>query len=237
MRNQKPQANNRFNKRRGSSTSPTAAQQGAAPDRLQPALPSLVPRFGRSGLRRRVSLVVLPSRQPNGNCGVKTAKESTPELRRTFHFRFVGLFRCVLCSFWLSCLAFSLDVCVFVLQRGALRVWAGVLGSGVMRFAFLGSKYFGCAVRFAFVCGVSALVKATVRGSSRCNRNEPTTAEQGAAPDRLQLRSSFLLSALPAAGELVVVPPRLLCRKRAGSTPVADKFRVKCEYSRRCFWC
>jgi len=32
-----------------------------------------------------------------------------------------------------------------------------------------------------------------------------TTAEQGAAPDRLQLRSSFLLSSLPAAGELVVV--------------------------------
>ena len=29
-----------------------------------------------------------------------------------------------------------------------------------------------------------------------------TAAEQGAAPDRLQLRSSFLLTALPAAGEL-----------------------------------
>ena len=29
-----------------------------------------------------------------------------------------------------------------------------------------------------------------------------TAAEQGAAPDRLQLRSSFLLAALPAAGEL-----------------------------------
>jgi hypothetical protein len=32
-----------------------------------------------------------------------------------------------------------------------------------------------------------------------------TAAQQGAAPDRLQLRSSFLLSPLPAAGELVVV--------------------------------
>ena len=30
-------------------------------------------------------------------------------------------------------------------------------------------------------------------------------AQQGAAPDRLQLRSSFLLAALPAAGELSVV--------------------------------
>jgi hypothetical protein len=29
-----------------------------------------------------------------------------------------------------------------------------------------------------------------------------TSAQQGAAPDRLQLRSSFLLAALPAAGEL-----------------------------------
>ena len=29
-------------------------------------------------------------------------------------------------------------------------------------------------------------------------------AQQGAAPDRLQLRSSFLLASLPAAGELVV---------------------------------
>jgi len=27
-------------------------------------------------------------------------------------------------------------------------------------------------------------------------------AQQGAAPDRLQLRSSFLLTSLPAAGEL-----------------------------------
>ena len=33
-----------------------------------------------------------------------------------------------------------------------------------------------------------------------CNR--PTEAEQGAAPDRLQLRSSFLLATLPAASEL-----------------------------------
>ena len=30
----------------------------------------------------------------------------------------------------------------------------------------------------------------------------PTMAQQGAAPDRLQFRSSFLLAALPAAGEL-----------------------------------
>ena len=42
----------------------TATQQGAAPDRLQPALPSLVPRFGRSGFRRRVSLVVVVPRPP-----------------------------------------------------------------------------------------------------------------------------------------------------------------------------
>ena len=38
------------------------AEQGAAPDRLQPALPSLVPRFGRFGFRRRVSLVVVLQR-------------------------------------------------------------------------------------------------------------------------------------------------------------------------------
>ena len=34
------------------------------------------------------------------------------------------------------------------------------------------------------------------------NSNSLTATEQGAAPDRLQLRSSFLLTALPAAGEL-----------------------------------
>jgi len=34
-----------------------------------------------------------------------------------------------------------------------------------------------------------------------CN-NAITAAQQGAAPDLLQLRSSFLLAALPAAGEL-----------------------------------
>ena len=47
-------------KRRSSSNSQTPAQQGAAPDRLQPAL-CLVPRL-RSGFRRRVSLFVVPSR-------------------------------------------------------------------------------------------------------------------------------------------------------------------------------
>jgi hypothetical protein len=34
-------------------------------------------------------------------------------------------------------------------------------------------------------------------------------AQQGAAPDRLQLRSSFLLTALPAAGELGVLSLRM----------------------------
>jgi len=34
------------------------------------------------------------------------------------------------------------------------------------------------------------------------SQNELTSAQQGAAPDRLQLRSSFLLTSLPAAGEL-----------------------------------
>jgi hypothetical protein len=38
--------------------------------------------------------------------------------------------------------------------------------------------------------------------------NKPTAAQQGAAPDRLQLRSSFLLTSLPAAGEFVVGPLR-----------------------------
>jgi hypothetical protein len=42
-------------------------------------------------------------------------------------------------------------------------------------------------------------------------RKATTAAQQGAAPDRLQLRSSFLLSALPAAGELVVLRLRAVC--------------------------
>ncbi len=48
--------------------------------------------------------------------------------------------------------------------------------------------------------GVSALVKVVGRASQRGNRNVPTARQQGAAPDRLQLRS--FLAALPAAGEL-----------------------------------
>ena len=47
-----------------SGTNQQAAQQGAAPDRLQP---TLVP---RSGFRRRVSLVVVPARQLAGKRGI-----------------------------------------------------------------------------------------------------------------------------------------------------------------------
>jgi len=85
-------------------------------------------------------------------------------------------------------------VCVGVLRcpRYALRV--------------LVSKYFVRAACFAFMCDVPALVKVTGSVSQRGNSNALTTAQQDAAPDRLQLRSlrSCLasVSALPAAGEL-----------------------------------
>ena len=46
--------------------------------------------------------------------------------------------------------------------------------------------------------------------------------QQITAPDRLQLRSSFLLTPLPAAGELVVSLLRATRPYRGGSTPVAD---------------
>lgn len=42
--------------------------------------------------------------------------------------------------------------------------------------------------------------------------NAETAAQQVAAPDRLQLHSSFLLAPLPAADELVVVPSRAALR-------------------------
>ena len=52
-----------------------------------------------------------------------------------------------------------------------------------------------------------------------------TAAQQGAAPDRLQLRSfrSFLtsFSSLPAAGELVVVLPRLVRHFAKGDSSYA----------------
>ena len=60
-------------------------------------------------------------------------------------------------------------------------------------------------LRLASTCSASLVTTA-------CRRGVPTAAQQGAAPDRLQLHSfrSFLTSfiALPAAGELVVLPLR-----------------------------
>jgi hypothetical protein len=84
-------------------------------------------------------------------------------------------------------------------------------GTGVLRFLryalrVLVSKYFGRGRRFACWRGSSALVKAAASVRQPGNCNALTTVQQGAAPDRLQLRSlrSFLapVSALPAAGEL-----------------------------------
>jgi hypothetical protein len=47
---------------------------------------------------------------------------------------------------------------------------------GVMRFAFVSPKYFGCGVRFAFARSASARFKGFGRISSRCNRNKQTPA-------------------------------------------------------------
>jgi hypothetical protein len=76
-----------------------------------------------------------------------------------------------------------------------------------------GSKYFGADMRSAFAvhkyscgAGCSALWRRFVAlarcggGSHLGGCNAPTAAQQGAAPDRLQLRS--FLTSLPAAGEL-----------------------------------
>ena len=81
------------------------------------------------------------------------------------------------CRSWFSVLALSAP-------RSRLRVlmWRGLLRLPVR---FVALARLGC-------------------GSHRGNSNAPTATQQGAAPDRLQLRSSFLLSSLPAAGELVV---------------------------------
>ena len=75
---------------------------------------------------------------------------------------------------------------------------------GVLGF---GRRGFSALLRVLGFCGryVSAPVKVVGRAASG-GQNAITAAQQGAAPDRLQLRSlrSFLpsLSALPAAGEL-----------------------------------
>ena len=73
----------------------------------------------------------------------------------------------------------------WLLRGAAFRFWRGFWVSAVDSFR-LASKYFGRA--------------------AGGNSNAPTAAQQGAAPDRLQLRSlcSCLasVSALPAAGEL-----------------------------------
>ena len=91
-------------------------------------------------------------------------------------------------AFWVSVRAAFLLFGGFWLLRGAaLSLWCSFWVSAADMFLLV-SKYFG---------------RAASGGA-----NVPTAAQQGAASDRLQLRSSFLLSALPAAGELVVSPSR-----------------------------
>ena len=65
------------------------------------------------------------------------------------------------------------------LAGAAIRLWRGFWFSAVDMFR-LGSKLLG--------------------GAAGGDSNVPTAAQQGAAPDRLQLRS--FLTSLPAAGEL-----------------------------------
>jgi hypothetical protein len=60
------------------------------------------------------------------------------------------------------------------------------LKSGVLLSGLWVAERFGVAVTFCAQLGVVS----------------KHAAQQSAAPDRLQLRSSFLLTALPAAGEL-----------------------------------
>ena len=75
----------------------------------------------------------------------------------------------------------------FATRRSCKYLWAQVL---------LPVRFFW---RRLFVVCFRGLASEVGRGSPQ------QASEQGAAPDRLQLRSSFLLSSLPAAGELVVV--------------------------------
>ncbi len=73
----------------------------------------------------------------------------------------------------------------------------------VCRFWFLGGAAFLFSRGFwASAAGRFRLISKYFVGAAGGSCNVITAAQQGAAPDRLQLRSSFLLTALPAAGEL-----------------------------------
>jgi hypothetical protein len=93
-----------------------------------------------------------------------------------------------------------------VLVGAAFWLWRGVFGfwqrgvPGLAQLLVFGGLY------------VSARLK-VLAGAVSGGQNITTAAQQGAAPDHLQLRSSFLLSSLPAAGELGVVLQRAALRE------------------------
>ena len=107
-----------------------------------------------------------------------------------------GLPLCLWRCFWYL---FSVAVCLAPLSLRRFKAFGFLLGSAFRVVqAHLGSFRWAAqslAVRAKGFCN-----------SKQCNCNAPTATQQGAAPDRLQLRSlrSFLasVSALPAAGEL-----------------------------------
>ena len=78
--------------------------------------------------------------------------------------------------------------------------WARLSGSG-MGFGFLWLIAAGPGAGFGFrVPILSGSGQNRLRGAASGGSNSSTAAQQGAAPDRLQLRS--FLATLPAAGEL-----------------------------------
>ena len=87
---------------------------------------------------------------------------------------------CSSAAFWVSGGAASVFSCSFwFVGRAAFRLWRRFWFSVAGRLRLV-SKYFG--------------------GAAGGGSNVPTAPQQGAAPDRLQLRS--FLTSLPAAGEL-----------------------------------
>ena len=113
---------------------------------------------------------------------------------RAFGFGFCRLFRV---SVFVRCI----ERCSGVVRSACMSEYSGF---GVRRSAFSPQSTLVAVrgTRFAFVCGVPALVKLVGRVSQRGSCNALTTAQQGAAPDRLQsapfARASLRL--LPSGG-------------------------------------
>ena len=188
----------------------TATEQGAAPDRLQ------LHSFRSSCLL--TSLIPLPAA---GELSVVAQRAASQKLGVLVSCRFSILLSCKylrrrFCDLSAFVLALRLGFCVLKAVSRAQLVISALLFSRSFWFQRFGSRVtFGLLrCQFGFTRATFALLQ-VIRFCSRAafgfsrarqlQRKLPTMPQQGAAPDRLQLRSSCLLSALPAAGELGVV--------------------------------